>query len=204
MKKIKSGATFFFVDESGDPTFYDHKGNLIVGHEGCSSLLILGLVEISDPIPARHAILQLQSNLVNDPYFKDFPSIQQTKIAFHATDDLTEIRYQFYKLIAGLNFQAQFVVARKIERVFRNNFHSNEHEFYDHLITRLFDGRLHTHEQNFIYFAKRGSRSRQAPIEAAIQKSIHQFEQKWNTTVKTQTFVQAQTPAGEACLSIVD
>jgi hypothetical protein len=57
MKKIKSGATFFFVDESGDPTFYDHKGNLIVGHEGCSSLLILGLVEISDPITNRTSFI---------------------------------------------------------------------------------------------------------------------------------------------------
>lgn len=170
MKKIKPGSTFFFVDESGDPTFYDRKGNLIVGQEGCSLLLILGMVEINDPIPIRQAILKFQSDLVNDPYFKDFPSIQQTKIAFHAKDDLPEIRYPFFKLIAGLDFQAQFLVARKIERVFRNNFHSKELEFYDHLITRLFHGKLHTHEQNLIYYAKRGSRNRQAPIEAAIQQ----------------------------------
>lgn len=204
MKKIKPGSTFFFVDESGDPTFYDRKGNLIVGQEGCSLLLILGMVEINDPIPIRQAILKFQSDLVNDPYFKDFPSIQQTKIAFHAKDDLPEIRYPFFKLIAGLDFQAQFLVARKIERVFRNNFHSKELEFYDHLITRLFHGKLHTHEQNLIYYAKRGSRNRQAPIEAAIQQSIRQFEQKWNKTVSTKTSVQAQTPAGEPCLSIID
>jgi hypothetical protein len=204
MKKIKSGSTFFFVDESGDPTFYDRKGNLIVGQAGCSPLLILGLVEISDPAPVRQAILKLKTELVNDSYFKDFPSIQRTKISFHAKDDLPEIRYPFFKLIAGLDIQAHFIVARKIERVFRNNFHSKENEFYDHLITRLFDGKLHTHEQNFIYFAKRGSRSRQAPIEAAIQMSVHEFEGKRKTIVKTQTSVQAQTPEGEPCLSIVD
>lgn len=204
MKKTQPGQTCFFVDESGDPTFYDRKGNLIIGQEGCSPLLILGLVEIGDPIPIRQAILKLQTEIVNDPYFSDFPSIQRTKLAFHAKDDVPEIRYQFYKLLAGLDFQAQFVVARKIERVFRNNFHSKENEFYDHLITRLFDGKLHKHEHNFIYFAKRGSRNRQAPIEGAIEKSIRIFEQKWNTTVNTQTVVQAQSPAGEPCLSIVD
>jgi hypothetical protein len=204
MKKIKPGTTFFFVDESGDPTFYDRRGNLIVGQEGCSKLLILGLIEINDPIPARNSILKLQSDLVNDPYFQDFPSIQRTKIAFHAKDDLPEIRYPFFKLISGLDFQAQFVVARKIERVFRNNFHSEELEFYDHLITKLFEGKLHTHEQNLIYFAKRGSHNRQVPIEAAIQQSIQQFEYKWNTTVSTKTSIQAQSPTGEPCLSIVD
>lgn len=204
MKKTQPGQTYFFVDESGDPTFYDRKGNLIVGQEGCSSLLILGLVEIGDPVTIRQAILQLQSEIVSDPYFTDFPSIQHTKVAFHVKDDVPEVRYQFYKLLAGLDFQAQFVVARKIERVFRNNFHSRENEFYDHLVTRLFDGKLHKHARNLIYFAKRGSRSRQAPLEKAIEKSIHIFENKWKTTVNTQTVVQAQSPAGEPCLSIVD
>jgi hypothetical protein len=204
MKKIKPGLVYFFVDESGDPTFYDRKGNLIIGQPDCSPLLILGLVEINDPVPDRQSILKLQKELVADPYFKDFPSIQRTKIAFHAKDDLPEIRYSFFKLLTGLDFQAQFIVARKVERVFRNNFHSKENEFYDHLITQLFQGKLHSHEQNEIYYAKRGSRNRQAPIEAAIQRSIQQFEQKWDATVNTHTIVQAQTPAGEPCLSIVD
>ncbi len=26
---------YFFVDESGDPTFFDRNGKLIVGKEGC-------------------------------------------------------------------------------------------------------------------------------------------------------------------------
>lgn len=204
MKKPNAESSYFFVDESGDPTFYDRKGNLIVGQEGCSTLLILGLVEIRDPIPLRRAILSLQSEIVNDPYFSGVPSIQQTKIAFHAKDDVPEVRYRFYNLLAELDFRAQFVVARKIERVFRNNFHSKENEFYDHLITQLFDGKLHKHASNFIFFAKRGSRSRQVPIANAIEKSIHIFETKWNTTVNTETVVQAQSPAGEPCLSIVD
>jgi hypothetical protein len=199
MKKIIRGKKFFFVDESGYPTFYDKKGNLIVGQKGCSSLLIMGLVELEDPISARHAILDLKNDLIKDPYFKEFPSIQRTRIAFHAKDDLPEIRYAFFKLLTGIDFQAHFVVARKIERVFHNSFHSKENGFYDHLITLLFQGKLHTHAENIIYFAKRGSRNRQAPIEAAIQCSVQQFEAKWNTTVNSKISVQAQSPVGEPC-----
>jgi hypothetical protein len=45
MKQPPSDESYFFVDESGDSTFYDAKGNFIVGAEGCSPLLILGYVE---------------------------------------------------------------------------------------------------------------------------------------------------------------
>lgn len=204
MKKTKTGLTHFFVDESGDPTFYDRFGHLTVGQGGCSPLLILGVVEIEDPAPARQAILNLQSELINDPYFSDIPSIHKTSLSFHAKDDLPEIRYRFFKLLSTLDFQAQFVVARKIEKYFVANFHSKENEFYDNLVTRLFEGKLHKREQNYIYYSKRGSRTRQEPIRNAIQKSIAHFEKKWETTITSNITIQAQTPSGEPCLSIVD
>lgn len=173
MKKTKPGNTYFFVDESGDPTFYDRRGNLIVGQDGCSPLLILGMIEVNDPASMRNKINQLQSRIINDPYLVGIPSIQKTKNAFHAKNDVPEVRYQFFKLLTEFDFKAYFIVARKIERVFRNSFNSNENAFYDHLITRLFESKLHTHELNMIYFAKRGSRTRQVPIEKAINKSSH-------------------------------
>ncbi|MFZ5917986.1 MAG: DUF3800 domain-containing protein [Chloroflexota bacterium] len=204
MKKPQAGSTWFFVDESGDPTFYDRHGNLIVGQAGCSPILILGFAETQNPEPMRQAILALQQEVVQDPYFQEFPSLAKTAIAFHAKDDVPEIRYRFFKLIATLDFQAQFVVARKIERVFRNSFHGRENEFYDHLVSHLFQNLLHRYERNTIYFAKRGSRDRQAPLSQAITRGIERFEEKWGTQVKTSFEVQAQTPQGEPCLSVID
>lgn len=204
MKKPLPGTAWFFVDESGDPTFYDRQGNLIVGQAGCSPILILGLVEVQTPEPAREAVLQLQQEVVRDPYFQDFPSLRRTAIAFHAKDDVPEIRYRFFKLLSTLEFSAQFVVARKIERVFRNSFEAREEAFYDHLVSRLFESALHRHQHNQIYFAKRGSRTRQAPLASAIRNGITRFEEKWSRPVNTTFAVQAQTPQGEPCLSIVD
>jgi hypothetical protein len=40
---IKSNI-YYFVDESGDPCFYDKYGNYIVGQEGCSKMLMLGFI----------------------------------------------------------------------------------------------------------------------------------------------------------------
>jgi len=39
MKQTEEKQIWFFVDEAGDPTFYDRSGNLIVGQEGCSKIL---------------------------------------------------------------------------------------------------------------------------------------------------------------------
>jgi hypothetical protein len=204
MKTPREGSTWYFVDEAGDPTFYDKQGNLIVGQPGCSPVLILGFIETQQPAVIRQKLLALQEEIVNDPYFQGVPSLSKTAVTFHAKDDLPEIRYRVFQLLASLDFRAQFIVARKIERVFRNNFQASETAFYDHLISHLFQNVLHRFQHNYIYFSKRGSRERQAPLVAAIQKGVHQFEQRWHTTVTTTFHIQAQTPKGEPCLSVVD
>jgi hypothetical protein len=204
MKDPQPGRTYFFVDESGDPVFYDRTGNLIVGQPGCSPILMVGFVETQAPRQLRRAILTLQEEVVQDPYFEGIPSLSKTAIAFHAKDDVPEIRHLVFKLLANLDFRAQVVVARKIERVFRNSFGAQENDLYDHLVTRLFQDVLHRYQKNIIYFAKRGSRDRQLPLSQAIEKGIQQFEERWAHPVTTTFAVQAQTPSGEPCLCIVD
>ena len=197
MKKLHPGSTYFFVDESGDPIFYDRHGNLIVGQPGCARILLLGLVELQNPDAARGRLLELQHEVTHDPYFADLPSIKRTAVAFHATDDLPEIRYRVFRLLATLDFRAQFVVARKVERVFRSTFAAKETAFYDHLVSQLFENVLLRYERNVIYFAKRGSRTRQKPLASAIQAGVQRFESKWETRVTTHIAVLAQTPAGD-------
>ena len=204
MNGPKSGDNWFFVDESGDPTFYDRQGNLIVGQEGCSPILLLGFIETADPYSLRTALLQLQQEIISDTYFSGVPSLAKTAVAFHAKDDLPEIRYRVYKLLATLDFRAQFVVARKQERTFIKRFGGSENRFYDELISRLFQNVLHRYETNHIYFAKRGSRERQKPLLNAIKRGISRFESKWGRKVQSTFTIQAQIPSGEPCLSVTD
>jgi len=204
MKKPHDSHTHFFVDESGDPTFYDRFGNLIAGVDGCSPILILGFVEFPDPEPIRRAILDLQAQVTTDRLLMNAPSMVKTAKAFHAKDDAPEVRYLFFKLISAFEMRAQFVVARKIERIFRNRFKASEIKYYDHMVETLFQDMLHRHTDNHIYFATRGSRQRQTPLAGAIQRAAERFEIKWDTVVGTSYEVYPQTPHGEPCLSVVD
>lgn len=116
MRTTTSGHSYFFTDESGDPVFYDARGNLIVGQDGCSKLLIVGFIETQEPAVIRKGVLELQREVCSEPYFKNIPSLSKTAVAFHAKDDAPEIRYLFYKRLREFNFKAQFLVARKLKK----------------------------------------------------------------------------------------
>ncbi len=204
MKHPKVAHNYFFVDESGDTTFYNKRGQLIVGQSGCSPILMMGFIETTNPRTLRRALMKLQKEVIQDPYFQGVPSLAKTAIAFHAKDDIPEIRHLVYKLLATLDFRAQIVVARKSGEIFQTNHHGKPYIFYDSLIVQLFQEVLHRHEQNSIIFAKRGSRNRQIPLQNAIQQASNYFEVTSNSKMTSSITIQVQRPQGELCLSIVD
>lgn len=204
MKTDKLNRLYFFVDESGDPYFYDRYSNYIVGKDGCSNIMILGFIKTELPDLIREKIIQLKNDINNDDYLALIPSFKKSKTAFHATDDSSEIRERVFKMIKGLPFSSEFIVARKLEKVFISRHHKRPNIFYDDLITKLFQNQLHKSKQNFIYFAVRGNRARQVPLEDAITSSVLAFEQKWKVKINSEIKIFPQTPIGEPCLQIVD
>jgi len=205
LSSVKNKDTaYFFVDESGDPTFYDKYGNYIVGKDGCSRILILGFITTIDPASIRKALINVRTEIIDDKYLQGIPSLKKSIRAFHAKDDCSEVRQLIFKTIVNLNFSAQFVVARKIERVFTSTFNRNENRFYDYLVSKLFQNVLHQNQKNLVYFSKRGSRKRQQPLEEAIQRSLESFHREKGFTVETDVQIQSQTPVGEPCLQLID
>lgn len=204
MKKTQDGVNYFFVDESGDPTFYDRHGNLIVGTEGVSKILLLGFIHTKEPGNIRKTLYNLQQEISQDKYLENIPSLQKTLISFHAKDDSAEIREKVFKTIVNLDFTAEIFVGRKIQNIFNSRHHRNENEFYDDLITKLFENKLHLAKHNEIYFAVRGSKTRQIPLEQAIEKAINIFENKWKKKVESTVKINPQSPSGEPCLQVID
>ena len=86
----------YFVDEGGDSTLFSKTGKVLVGTEGCSRFFILGLLDVPNPVVLKDRFDELRARLISDSYFKNVPSMQpnerKTAIAFHAKDDLPEVR----------------------------------------------------------------------------------------------------------------
>jgi len=201
MQEPDNTTRYFFVDESGDSTFFDRQGNNIVGQPGCSKHLMLGYIRTEAPNQVRRS---LREEIANNPYFHGIRGLENTLKAFHAKNDSPEIRMEVYRLLSTLPVKGQFIFARKRLRTFRKTFKSREGAFYDHLVRLLFKRSLHLAKGNHIYFEKRGSRARQEPLTKAVEAASKSFLEQYTDGNQTAVKVECQSPSGEPCLQVVD
>ena len=207
----------YFVDEAGDSTLFNRRGKVIVGTPGCSRFFILGLLEVPDPIRMKADLEKLRSTLLADVYFKDVPSMQRearkTAVAFHAKDDLPEVRREVFALLKnspGLRFFA--VVTNKmrvLEYVRQRNMRDSSYryhpnEVYDYLVRRLFRDRLHKADVYNIYFAKRGKADRTESLVKAVERARERFYEKWGIVSNAAVRISVGTPEQYAGLQAVD
>ncbi len=123
-------------------------------------------------------------------------------VGFIKTKNPQELRRAILELREEIT--AEFIVARKKEEIFRKRHKGKENIFYDDLVAKLFENKLHQAERNIIYFAARGNKTRQAPLSDAIQTAMLTFERKWETKINSEIEILSQTPSGEPCLQITD
>src|SRR5574338_1518743 len=90
---------YLFVDEAGDLTIFGRHGRSLIGSPGVSHAFMVGLCELAD--------------LLADSCFRGVPSFKpeqnKTAAAFHAKDDLPEVRREVLRLIPS--FEPKIVVA---------------------------------------------------------------------------------------------
>jgi hypothetical protein len=159
----------------------------------------------------------LRFNLLADPYFKDVPSMQpkakKTAFAFHAKDDLPEVRREVMAVLRdfpGLRFFSIVRDKRKLLEYVRQrndrdiNYQYHPNELYDYLVRRLFRDRLHKSDGYDIYFSKRGKSDRTVALRAALESSRLRFQEKWNILSKAPINIIPATPAESTGLQGTD
>jgi len=182
----------YYVDEAGDPILFDKNGKVLIGSEGCSRFFMLGLLQVDDPISLENEINELRANLLSDPYFSGVPSMQpnsnKTAIAFHAKDDVAEVRKEVFSLILKRKDPRFFAIIRDKTELLsyvrqRNSvdpkYRYDTNELYDYLVRRLFRDRLHTKDSYKIHFAKRGSSDRTKSLDQALRAAKENYRIKY-------------------------
>lgn len=194
----------YFVDEHGDGTLFDRKGRVIVGNEGCSSYFALGVLDVPDPQGLSARLEELRRSILADPYFRGVESLKperrKTAVAFHAKDDLPEIRMQVFRLLADEDVRFQAVIRNKLSFVAQvrnlnqqsDTYRYNPNRLYDEMVKRLFRNNLHKADGYRICFASRGRRDRTAALKTAIQGARRNFRKSWG--------IEADAPIEVACV----
>lgn len=178
-----------FVDEAGDGVLFARRGKVIVGTEGCSQFFILGRLVVADPPALERDLAQLRTDLLTDPYFHAVPSMRpeakKTALAFHANDDLPEVRREVFRVLMrhNLSFDA---VARDKHAVLSfvtlqgerdATYRYRENELYDALVRRLFREGWNAAAWQ-VRFAKRGKSERTAALREAIAHARRDREEE--------------------------
>lgn len=209
-----------FVDEAGDPTLFANRRRSIVGTPGCSRFFILGKLEVDDPAGLAQRLTALREQLLANPYFNGVPSFDpargKTGVAFHAKDDLPEVRYEVLKLLGAEGDTLRFyaVVCDK-ERILQDVLRRNErepdyryqhNELYDGLMRSLF-GKFHRLADEYeVCVARRGQSDRNEAICVAIDHAERDFTAKFGfgRGGRDAWSIRVSTPKTEACLQAVD
>lgn len=209
-----------FVDEAGDPTLFANRRRAIVGTEGCSRYFILGKLEVDDPMSLGQRLTALRAELMANPYFNGVPSFDpvrgKTAVAFHAKDDLPEVRFEVFKLLAGEGDTLRFYAvvcdkARVLADVLRRNetesdYRYQHNELYDGLMRSLF-GKFHRLADAYdVCVARRGQSDRNEAIRTAIDHAERDFISRFGFGRGSHDDwkIRVSTPKSDACLQAVD
>lgn len=210
-----SAADQYFVDEAGDLTLFDSHGRVVVGNEGVSRTFIVGAALLDDPEGAATRLNDLRRTLLADPLYAAAPSMQpasrKTALAFHAKDDLPEVRMQVFQLLRTESIRVFAAFRRKdyLARDFRAHFKRTGWKrdvegVYEELLLPIFSPRLHLATENRIVFAKRGKADRSKALQAAIELAKSRFERKWQKGIDRPTSIHSAAPNEHAGLQAVD
>jgi hypothetical protein len=206
----------YFVDEAGDPSLFDARGRVLVGQPGCSRYFMLGVLDVADPVGLGAELDALRQTLLADPYFSGVPSMQperrKTASAFHAKDDLPEVRREVFRVLLKHDLRFYAVVRDKqsvLAYVRQRNqvdvaYRYQPNELYDSLVSRLFKERLHLSPEVDVCFAQRGSSDRSAALMQALERARRRFEVKWQRSVTSTIFARQSSPRSDAGLQAVD
>jgi hypothetical protein len=175
---------------------------------------MVGVAQIADVKTVHSSLEGLRTQLLADPYFRGVPSMQpesrKTAVAFHAKDDLPEVRREVFKHLATLNAKVMVAIRRKAvlvneaQSVFRYGRKLRADDIYDDMVKRLFRNLLHSADANEICFARRGKSARAEALTAAIRHAKENFNRRWQRQIDRPTRVWAALPSENTGLQVID
>lgn len=140
------------------------------------------------------------------------PEREKTALAFHAKDDLPEIRWEVFKLLRESSIRF-FAVVRDKQDLAKTVLQRNEQEpgyrykddeQYDILVSELFRKFRHSADEVRICFAVRGNKNRTAAIARALKNADAEFERSYGFPNRAKLTIGSSTPPKNTGLQAVD
>lgn len=203
----------FYVDESGDLTFFVKNKPVKFDSANISKHFMIGMVHIkSDLSEVNKAFEELRASLIEDPFIKKIPSSHKITQMFHAKDDADIIRREVFKLIRKFDFSVQVIIRRKpvilrqiIQQYKQTHIKTiiSEKDMYNSMVSTLFKRSLHKNDCK-IYFSQRGKTFNEESLKSAIDKAKRNFYFTYKIPNAHQINVYSSQPQYHIGLQIID
>jgi hypothetical protein len=203
-----------FIDEAGDLSLFNRKKQVVLGTEGVSNYFMVGVAHVPDPEALEAAFDELRAELLRDPFLNRVPSMdparRKTATSFHAKDDIPEVRYRIFHLLAQLPIKifaairTKRVLVEQARALYRYGRKISENDIYDDLLARLLENRLHLADANTIVLARRGTKDRKRAFADAVQRAQSNFQRRWGDRQFGRSEIAALHPSESAGLQAVD
>ncbi len=208
----------YFVDEAGDTTLFNRRGRrILIGEKGCSNYFMLGLADIPNLSEINNELVSVRERILGDTYFRGVPSLQpearKTAVAFHAKDDLPEIRKEVFDVLRRYHDIRFIATVRNKRAVLKyveernaidSSYRYHPNELYDFMVRQLFKNLLHKDDQYRIVFATRYSTTRTKALQTALQAARDQFHRKWGILADSPIEVNEKRLSESTGLQVVD
>lgn len=202
---------YYFIDEAGDLTLFNRRGDVMVGQPGCSRYFMLGVAIIEDRRQVEQALAVLRASIVSMPELQGVPSLKGTRECFHACKDHRIVREHVMRVIEPLPVKACVIVrdkqsiASQAKAQFKaRGIRFKDTDVYDKMVTTLVKDRLHQAEHSQFVIARRGKSERREHLEAAVQHAKSMYENKWGVSIAGRASIATATPDKHAGLQIID
>jgi hypothetical protein len=206
----------YFVDESGDGVLFNRNGRPLLLDPGIPQFFMMGLLDVAEPDTLQQDMDALRRRLTADPYFAGVPSMKpearKTALAFHAKDDVAEVRREVYALL--LRHELRFTaVVKRMRAVLtyvtsRNQadpkYRYHPDDLYDLTVRRLFRQRLHAHDIYDIWFARRNKSDRTRVLASTLVAVRDGFCEKLQVPARSQIVVRSANLEDHAGLQAAD
>lgn len=180
MKETENVKAYYYFDEAGDPNILGHHGVNLVESGVASKVFMVGYLETKNPKGLTKSLNALHKEICEDELLREIPSMEKTKVAFHAAKDCPEVRDRVFRLLKNLDFTYYCVVLQKREEFFRKRFEFKNTEIYKYAVKNLLENRLHLYSEIDCYFSSLGNVVRKDTMQSAIDSAIDAFSSKWH------------------------
>ena len=215
-KKEKPKTITYFIDEGGDLTLFNKRGQSMLGTNGVSRFfaVAIGYVE-GDPEAVDEALRQLRIELCSDPALNGIPSMSpeagKTAVFFHAKNDHALVRDRVFSLLPKLGMRVLVAFRRKEKLIAegrdaaRYGRKLTDNAIYDDLLKRLVRNRLHiAQECTNIYVARRGTKDRKIALLQAVDRAKGNFSAAFGPRDFATVNVELKYPVDHGGLQVID